>query len=280
MFRRVCVIFGGICLLAARDPTTAPLLLRPTSNWTLDYGYNQCTALRTYGEGQTQVTFGVIQAPAGDTYQLLIGRKRGHSDFPEELQGTVNFGSGPAAVWLLRYANSMSGETIEKFRITASQMAEARTARTVTFHIQERQDLSFVLADMAALLAGMDKCSADLRNFWNMGEKSSLIAIPAKGSVRAIFTDGDYPKLAYLRAQEGTAQYLLLIDEKGTVAGCDLIRATGVPILDLMGCAAFQKRAKFRPAQDSAGKRVRSSLVTPPITWRMADPNAGPTIIK
>ena len=280
MFCRVCVIFAGIFLLAARDPTPALPTLHPTSNWTLDYGYDQCTALRTYGDAQTQVTFGVVQAPAGDTYQLFVGRKRRHSDHPEELQATVNFGSGPAAVWILRYANSTGGETIEKFRITASQMAEARSAHSLTLHIQGGQDLILGLADMPELMAGMDKCTADLRNFWNMGEKSSVIAVPARGSVRAVFTDADFPKLAYVRSQEGTSQYLLLIDEKGSVGGCDLIRPSGVPILDLMGCAALQKRARFRPAQDSAGKRIRSWIVTPPIIWRMPGSEALPTIIK
>jgi len=122
---------------------------------------------------------------------------------------------------------------------------------------------------MPKLIEGMQKCASELRDFWNMGANSGRIAVAAKGSVRAIFTSDDYPKSAYYRAQGGTSQYLLLIDEKGSVAGCHVVVPSGVPILDAMGCAVLQERTKLAPAKDASGKPVRSGYVTPPVKWIM-----------
>jgi len=36
-----------------------------------------------------------------------------------------------------------------------------------------------------------------------------------------------------------------------------------------MSCQVIRKRAKFTPARDAEGHSVRSSVITPPIVWRM-----------
>jgi TonB family protein len=131
-------------------------------------------------------------------------------------------------------------------------------------------DEAFELAAIPALLDGLQKCTDDLRQYWNMGgEIDGRIAVGSKGDVRSVFSSRDYPWEALSRRQEGTAQFLLLIDEVGKVAGCHVLLASGVPALDAMGCVAIQERAKFTPARDDALKAVRSSYVTPPIVWRM-----------
>jgi len=53
------------------------------------------------------------------------------------------------------------------------------------------------------------------------------------------------------------------------VAGCHLLLASGVPVLDAMGCVVIQERARFQPALDSSGKPVRSTFITPKIRWRI-----------
>jgi periplasmic protein TonB len=60
---------------------------------------------------------------------------------------------------------------------------------------------------------------------------------------------------------------ILLINEAGKVAGCDVLTPSGIPALDIMGCQVIRSRAKFTPAVDANGKPVRSTVVTPPIVW-------------
>jgi hypothetical protein len=266
--RRIHSILPLLSLAGASGPPRAVEPLRPTSSWNLDYGYTQCTALRTYGGQQGPITLGIVQSPGGDTYELFFGAQHSHSTYTDELQGAVDFGSGPIQSWLLHYPNP-SKVTINQYRITTTQMEQARSAARVVFHTEGAGDAAFILSDMAMLIDQMGRCTSDLRRFWNMDENVKHIATPAKGSVRALFTSDDYPKGAYFRAQEGTSQYLLLIDEKGSVAGCHVAVPSGVAILDAMGCAVLQSRTRLKPATDSTGKAVRSSWVTPPITWQM-----------
>jgi TonB family protein len=130
-------------------------------------------------------------------------------------------------------------------------------------------DVSFTLAVMPQLLDKLAECTADLRHFWNMTDaEQKNIAAPAVGDVRTVFSSSDYPDEALSREQQGDAQFLLLIDEKGKVAKCDVVKPSGIPALDGMACQVIRERAEFKPAVDHLGKPIRSSYVTPPISWR------------
>lgn len=260
-----------LCLGQSAVAADTSAVLQPVSPWNLDYGVTQCTAMRDYGDAEDPVTFAMVPAPEGDTYELLVAYKRLGPEFADELEGTVEFGSGPIKAWLLRYASKNRKLTIYQFRISSAEMAQARTAESVTFHIKGAPDVAFSLQKIPALMDGLAKCTDDLKDYWNMGGKTvAREAAPAKGDLRAIFSANDYPREAVSRWQEGTSQYLLMIDEKGKVAGCHVVVPSGVPILDAMGCAVIQERAKFNPAVDSTGKPERSTLVTPMVSWRMA----------
>jgi TonB family protein len=149
-------------------------------------------------------------------------------------------------------------------------MAQAASASSVTLRLKGKGHFSFSLANMPALLKGLEQCTRDLKRYWHMRDvDDGSIATPAKGDIRGVFTSGDYPSEALNRSQEGGGQFLLLIDEKGKVAGCHVVQASGLPALDAMGCQVIRERAKFTPAQDRAGKPIRSTYVTPRVIWRM-----------
>jgi TonB family protein len=124
---------------------------------------------------------------------------------------------------------------------------------------------------MSDLIKGLQDCAADLKRYWNEGgEKDGRIATPAEGDVKSLFSDWDYPDEAMIRRQEGTAQFILLINQQGRIAGCNVLQPSGVPVLDSMGCAVIRERAKFKPARDKDGKPVRSTYISPPVSWRIA----------
>jgi len=244
--------------------------LQPTGPWDLNYGDTQCTALREYGDPADPTTFAIRPAPNGETYELLAGRKRSGPLFAEEFQGRVDFGHGPINAWLLHYGGKKAQLTIDQFRISAEEMRQARTAGFVSLHSKGGADVSFSLSNMPALLKGLEECTADLKHYWNIEPpERDKIAVQAKGDVRNIFSSGDYPSEAMNHRQEGTVQFLLLIDEKGKVAGCHILKASGAPVLDGMGCQVIVERARFKPALDAQGKPMRSSYITPTVTWRI-----------
>lgn len=267
--RPVSLIVAVLAMVAASPSAAQPVQpLQPLKNWVVDYAEAMCTAAREYGDPENPITFGIRPAPTGETYELLIGRNRAGPAYAEEMEGSVDFGRGPMTAWMLHYGSNSKKHDVYQFRISAADMAQARSASTITFRAKGGPDTSFILRSMPALLDGLDKCTADLKRYWNMdGRDNGTIAIPAKGDVRSAFTPNDYPNEAIARRQEGTAQFLLLIDEKGGVAGCHVQKASGVPVLDAMGCQAIRERAKFTPAMSSTGKPVRSTVVTPPVRW-------------
>jgi hypothetical protein len=249
---------------------TAAEPLQPIGKWDLDYAVAQCAALRNYGNPDHPVTFMIRPSPIGDTYEILVARKDTSPEFAEELEGTVDFGAGPIKAWLLHFRSQSQHLDVYQFRISAAEMAQARSATSVILRIRNAPDFAFSLASMPQLLDGLATCTADLKQYWNMGgEKDGRIATPATGNVRHLFSPDDYPTEAMSRHQEGRAQFLLLVDEKGKVAGCHVILASGVPVLDAMGCAILLERAKFTPALDRSGKAVRSTLTTPPVQWQI-----------
>jgi len=96
-----------------------------------------------------------------------------------------------------------------------------------------------------------------------------IAAQDAKGDVRTIFSSDDYPVEAQRNGEEGTVQAELSIDARGRVLGCRVIRSSGHASLDSATCSIVQRRARFKPAQDVNGDAVASSVVTPPVVWRL-----------
>lgn len=260
-----------LCFAPSSPAASADAPLQPVKPWDLDYGVTQCVALRQYGDPANPVSFAIVPAPNGDTYELLVGRKRVGSAFAQEFEGTVDFGNGPIKSWLLQYQSKDGKLMVDQFRISSQQMAQARSASSVTLHMQGAPDGTFELDHIPALMDGLEKCTADLKDFWNMdGDKDGRIATPARGEVRNVFNASDYPREAIFNRQQGDSQFLLLIDEKGKVAGCHVVLASGVPLLDAVGCAVIQYRAHFKPALDRNGKPVRSTVMTPKVRWQLA----------
>jgi len=269
MFRRVLSAAISAALVSSATSARAEVL-QPVGNWVLDYRDDQCLATRDYGRPEKPITLGVRPAPNGETYELLVSQPRQGPEFATESKGAVDFGHGSIKAWLLSYGGKISKSNVYQFRVSAADMAQASSSPTVTFKPEGAPNLSFALRSMPALLKGLQDCLSDLQRYWNAsGEKDGSIATPAKGDIRSVFTANDYPADAAQRDQQGSSEFLLLIDEKGSVAGCHVLKPSGVPVLDAMGCQVIRRRAKFTPAQGRDGKPIRSTVTTPPVVWRV-----------
>lgn len=268
MLRRI--VFAIAIGSLIQGTSASAKVVEPTGNWVVDYRPDQCLASREYGPADRPITFGIRPAPNGETYLLLLARKGPGPEMAVEEQGSVDFGRGPIKSWLLAHRDKSSGSIIYQFRISAAEMDQSISAPSVKLSTSQFPAFELQLRSMPALLQSLQVCTADLKRYWNLdGEKQGKISTPPKGDLRGLFSSDDYPSEAFYRSQGGKSQFLLLIDETGKVAGCDLVVASGIPALDVMGCQVIKERGKFSPALDAHGKPVRSAVVTPPVIWTM-----------
>lgn len=266
----LAVMFSGSAWIDA----VAAEPLQPVRNWNVDFREDQCLASRDYGAAERPIKLGIRPSLNGQSYEMIVSRPSSGPSDPKELKGSVDFGGGPIRAWLLVYGTGDNKTTLYQFRISASEMEQARTARTVAFDGSGTSRVTFALTSMPQLLKGLEACTADLRQYWNAdGEKAGPIARGAKPAdgrdIRSIFSADDYPGVAMSLSQSGKTQYTLLIDEKGRIGGCHVVEPSGVPVLDAMGCQVLRRRARFTPALDLGGKPVRSTVTTPPVVWRI-----------
>jgi protein TonB len=98
-----------------------------------------------------------------------------------------------------------------------------------------------------------------------------LEAARAKGDVRALFSNDDYPSAAIRAEEQGTARARLTIGTNGRVADCTITQSSGSSSLDSTTCRILRSRARFTPAKDSTGKAVTDTYTTPPIRWVLPD---------
>ena len=237
--------------------------LQPTDKWGVDYAATQCTAARPFGS----VTLGLVPSVSGGTYVLMVNEPEAGPRFAQESSGTVDFGNGPIPSAALYFGADGVKMRAHQFRITATQMEYARNAPVVTLRGADGASFEFALSDMGAVLDALRTCTADLQKSWNLGAGARTEVKPV-GDVQAMFATNDLPREALQKQQPDRAQYQLMVDEKGIVAGCDVLVTSGSAVVDTEGCQLIRERAKFKPAIDALGKAVRSVWTSPRVTWR------------
>jgi protein TonB len=70
----------------------------------------------------------------------------------------------------------------------------------------------------------------------------------------------DYPAAALRAREQGTAGFRLTIGADGQVTACTITSSSGSAILDAETCRIMQTRARFRPAHDSNGNPIVSTV--------------------
>lgn len=268
VFSVLVMIFTMFATRAGAD-ATSPLV--PARPWVLGFDETECLAERAYGGPNGLITLGIRPALNGESYELLVARSGRGPALAVQRSGSVAFGSKLVPAWLVHFDHRTSGVSIQKFRVAAGDIPASGAIDTVTFKVRGGPDVQFAMRSMPQVMSGLQQCLGMLRKHWNMDEAGSArIATPASGDVRHLFNWKDYPDEAFNRQQEGMAQFVLLIDEKGGVANCDVLKTSGIPVLEVRGCQVIRERGKFMPARDADGKAIRSSVVTPPVHWRLA----------
>ena len=251
------------CSVASVAQAAAPL--QPLKPWGVNYGATQCTATRTFGDPASPVTLGIVPSLSGSTYVLQVSEPQPGPHFAQEADGTVDFGGGAIRSEALYFGAGGVNVRAHQFRIMAAEMEKARSASSVSLRGVNGASFDLTLADMPALLDALRKCTDDLQRSWNLGGGLRTPQAPL-GNITDMFVTSDLPREAM--EKQKTTQYQVLVDEKGAVAGCDVLAPSGSALVDTEGCQLVSERARFKAALDTSGKAVRSVWTSPRVTWR------------
>lgn len=69
----------------------------------------------------------------------------------------------------------------------------------------------------------------------------------------------DYPSRALREEREGVTRFRVVVNTKGRVDSCSIVRSSGHDDLDQATCKNIKRRARFRPALDSNGNPMQGT---------------------
>ena len=84
----------------------------------------------------------------------------------------------------------------------------------------------------------------------------------------AFHNETDYPSAARRNEEQGTVRVSFTVGTDGRVSNCSVVQSSGSSSLDSTTCRIFQSRFRYRPARDSAGNAM-STTVRSSVTWEL-----------
>lgn len=88
--------------------------------------------------------------------------------------------------------------------------------------------------------------------------------------LRGSLSDRDYPPGLGEAGINGAVGVIYTVETDGRVTNCSVTRSSGSAILDDTTCSLIERRFRFEPARDGAGRPIRSNLVEN-YEWRVED---------
>ena len=98
------------------------------------------------------------------------------------------------------------------------------------------------------------------------GGTGAGVAIPAR-QIAGRITDRDYPAAARRARIEGRVLVRFAVDSSGRANACIVLRSSGNTDLDAATCRLIERRFRFAPARDAAGRAMADTKVWEQIWW-------------
>jgi TonB family protein len=261
--RGLPALFAAASLVLPAMAVAAPVPLKPTSPWKVDFGDAHCLALREYGTAKSPLVLAFKPSPIGDVVQMSVVRPGTKADV-NQLAGTMTVDSlAPVAVSMLGYRAPSKTSRVAAINLSRSQFQPLRAASTVRLRSPAEIDQTFALSQMGQVGEALDKCIAGLRKDWHIADAAAQIreeARPIK-PLTSLFTTADYPSVALRQRASGLVEMMTLIDPSGRVASCMVTGSSGYASLDAQSCSIITSRGRFTPAIGADGKPTHSGAI-------------------
>lgn len=278
--------------LRAEPAPVNPVVLKPSSQWNVDYAADSCRLVRLFGEGENQHYLAFQQYGPAKGFGLTIagpGFKKFRSlettmihfseaQAPREsmpFSGTIG-DFGPGVIYV-----NMGIE--EEPAPTAAEQAKAPGPGVPTLDLAQGKQVQFITLrqgkhavrlDTGRLdqaFAVLNQCTLDLVRDWGLDPQRHVDAQsrPFWNNQEAIVRriQREYPAEAARIGEQGIMRMRVIVSAEGTVESCKILKSTETEELESPACK-MMKNATFDPARDAAGVPFRSYFVTS-ITYKL-----------
>ncbi|MGX7896971.1 energy transducer TonB [Tsuneonella sp. HG222] len=276
---------------AADEPGPSDLVLRPSSNWIMNYKDNSCGLQRVFGaEGQT-VMLDLDRFAPGDSLQISVqsgdlARARGKPRIvylPRGETGETRF------FYLADYPEGRKGKIIASnpYRLDGDpqpvpgvvppersrEEIDSRNAEINALRLGKvfERDIELSLGSMGAPMKALDECVDDLVRDLGVDTLPRDLSRQVAPNDQASWAQriiNDYPRDMIQQSQSAFLQVRLIVDENGRVANCYV--RTQDDSFSKSACFNLVKYAQFFPALDKQGKAVKS-IWTTRITYQLTN---------
>jgi TonB family protein len=276
------------CAALAEEP--APVVLKPSSDWHVDYAADSCRLARTFGEGEQKSVMYFERYEPGDAFYFLVaGAPLKH----ERVNAKTSFQFGPGgrehtAGWTmgtlgeLDPALMVNGLTLMPIGDPkrASRRFDPKTAaqdtdifgqeispgqeRTIEWlEIQRGKSapVRFELGSMGPPMQALRACTDELMEHWglDLDAHRTLSRAAAPASIPGNWLNSnDYPKDLLRQHKAGLVQFRLTVGADGKPTHCNIQRSTRPEGFDKAVCEGLMRRARFTPALDANGQAIAS----------------------
>jgi len=242
--------------LAQTNPPQRDLTWSKSGHWiiAMDPGDN-CAMIDSFDGGWN---FGVAYSTERLPIALVVG------PLPYKV------GDNPALSWQIGQDAFSGGENrVGSFggkpRITAGMPREfldkIAAGTEIEIYEGDKKITGFYLTETAAAIAELRRCWGELIKE-DKGTRLPAVTPPQGQNLATVIQTDDYPSAALREQASGRTGVALTITAHGLVSGCSIVSSSGNVDLDNAACRAMQRRARFTPAKDAAGKATEGRYQT------------------
>ena len=290
----LAALTAGLAAVDARaEPARAePVVLKPSSPWTIDFAPDSCRLVRLFGEGENQhylvfqqyspdLGFGLTVAGPGFKKFRSLGKTMIHfydAQAPREstpFVGTVgDFGTGVIYVDL-GIEDKPPQEDADRAAaplpgVPSLGLAQGKQVQYITLR-QGKNEVRLETGALDKAFAVINQCTLDLVRDWGLEPERHVTAQSrprwANQDMVVRRIQEEYPANAAREGEQGIMQMRVIVSAEGTVESCRILKSTQTETLESPACKAM-KYARFDPALDAAGVAFRSYYLTA-ITYKL-----------
>jgi TonB family protein len=252
MNRAIAILLGlGFASPAIGAPP--PINLQPSGSWKVEYGDSACLLNRSYSaDGKAyrlELTFEPVQSDVWlRIYDPEQSRSRDDGDAIVEVDGAqigdkVHFNVIPKA-----------GGTTREFWLR--EFNKVRPMKSSLRLLPRRHsELRLTTTDFPKAMQAIIGCVDDLHRSLGI-DPASIKAIVTKPDGGPSLAQVDFPK-----TPSGFDITLLYwITTEGKVEKCRVLKPSGISNFDKSVCPQLERKARFKPARDAAGKAVPAPI--------------------